>query len=47
MRRIIVAKDEPHIVRFPGKGLQAQGHATAAPPMAGRPSAWPGPGSST
>ena len=30
MSRILIAEDEPHIVRFLGKGLQAQGHATAS-----------------
>ena len=30
MSRILIAEDEPHIVRFLDKGLQAQGHATAS-----------------
>ncbi len=30
MSRILIAEDEPHIVRFLVKGLQAQGYATAA-----------------
>jgi two-component system, OmpR family, response regulator len=30
MSRILIAEDEPHIVRFLGKGLQAQGHTTAS-----------------
>ena len=30
MNRILVAEDEPHIVRFLVKGLQAQGYATAS-----------------
>ena len=30
MNRILIAEDEPHIVRFLAKGLQAQGYATAA-----------------
>ena len=29
MNRILIAEDEPHIVRFLVKGLQAQGYATA------------------
>ena len=29
MSRILVAEDEPHIVRFLAKGLQAEGHTTA------------------
>ena len=29
MSRILIAEDEPHIVRFLVKGLQAQGYATA------------------
>ena len=32
MSRILIAEDEPHIVRFLGKGLQAEGHATASTP---------------
>ena len=32
MSRILIAEDEPHIVRFLGKGLQAQGYTTAAAP---------------
>jgi DNA-binding response OmpR family regulator len=28
--RILIAEDEPHIVRFLAKGLQAQGHATTS-----------------
>jgi two-component system, OmpR family, response regulator len=30
--RILIAEDEPHIVRFLAKGLQAQGHSTASAP---------------
>jgi two-component system, OmpR family, response regulator len=30
MNRILIAEDEPHIVRFLVKGLQAQGYATAS-----------------
>ena len=30
MSRILIAEDEPHIVRFLGKGLQAEGHTTAS-----------------
>lgn len=30
MSRILIAEDEPHIVRFLGKGLQSQGHTTAS-----------------
>jgi two-component system, OmpR family, response regulator len=30
MSRILIAEDEPHIVRFLVKGLQSQGHATAS-----------------
>ncbi len=29
MNRILIAEDEPHIVRFLARGLQAQGYATA------------------
>ena len=29
MNRILIAEDEPHIVRFLVKGLQAQGYTTA------------------
>jgi two-component system copper resistance phosphate regulon response regulator CusR len=32
MNRILIAEDEPHIVRFLVKGLQAQGYATAHAP---------------
>jgi len=30
--RILIAEDEPHIVRFLAKGLHAQGHSTASAP---------------
>jgi len=30
MKRILIAEDEPHIVRFLVKGLQAEGYATAS-----------------
>ena len=30
MSRILIAEDEPHIVRFLGKGLRSQGHTTAS-----------------
>ena len=30
MTRILIAEDEPHIVRFLVKGLQAEGYATTA-----------------
>ena len=32
MSRILIAEDEPHIVRFLAKGLHAQGHSTASAP---------------
>ena len=30
MSRILIAEDEPRIVRFLAKGLQAEGHTTAS-----------------
>jgi DNA-binding response OmpR family regulator len=32
MSRILIAEDEPYIVRFLGKGLAAEGHTTASTP---------------
>ncbi|HUY46267.1 MAG TPA: response regulator transcription factor [Streptosporangiaceae bacterium] len=32
MSRILIAEDEPHIVRFLGKGLRAQGYTTSSAP---------------